>query len=81
MLLKRVIALEGETVEFREGLLYVNGILIEEPYVLQRSNWQLPPRTVRSGHVYVAWDNRGTDINRHRFGEININRIVGGVFP
>jgi signal peptidase I len=81
MLLKRVVALAGETVEFRGGLLYVDGNLIEEPYVRNRSGWELPPRTVTRGHIYVVGDNRGTAINRHRFGEVNLNRIVGGVFP
>jgi signal peptidase I len=81
MLLKRVVALAGEKVEFRGGLLYVNGNLIEEPYVRYRSDWELPPRTVKPGHIYVVGDNRGTAINHHRFGEINMNRIVGGVFP
>ncbi|MBU1565133.1 MAG: signal peptidase I [Proteobacteria bacterium] len=56
MLLKRIIALQGETVEFREGLLYVNGNLVEEPYVQQRSDWNLPARTARLGHVYVVGD-------------------------
>ncbi len=81
MLLKRIVALQGETVEFRKGLLYVNGNLIDEPYVRFRSNWDLPPRTVAPGHVYVVGDNRGTSMARHRFGEVNMHRIVGGVFP
>ena len=81
MLLKRIVALEGETVEFRKGLLYVNGNVINEPYVRYPSDWQLPPRTITPGHVYVAGDNRGTDMARHQFGEIHIKRIVGGVFP
>ena len=81
MLLKRIVALEGETVEFRTGMLYVNGNLIDEPYVRNRSNWELPPRTVAPGHVYIVGDNRGTTMARHRFGEIDINRIIGGVFP
>jgi signal peptidase I len=79
MLLKRVVALPGETVEFREGELYVDGNLIEEPCVHHRSNWELPPRTVAPGHVYVVGDNRGTPMAVHKFGEINMNRIVGGV--
>jgi signal peptidase I len=79
MLLKRVVALPGETVEFRAGDLYVDGNLIEEPYVHHRSNWELPPRTVALGHVYVVGDNRGTPMALHKFGEINMNRIVGGV--
>jgi signal peptidase I len=81
MLLKRVVALPGETVEFRNGFLYVNGNLIEEPYVRHRSDWELPPRTVSPGHVYVVGDNRGTSMASHRFGEVTVNRIVGGVLP
>lgn len=81
MLLKRIVALEGETVEFRKGLLYVNGNLTSEPYVHHLSDWQLPPRTIAPGHVYVVGDNRGTSMARHQFGEINMKRIVGGVIP
>ena len=81
MLLKRIVALEGETVEFRKGLLYLNGDIIDEPYVRYPSDWQLPPRTIAPGHVYVVGDNRGTSMARHQFGEVNMNRIVGGVFP
>lgn len=81
MLLKRVVALPGETVEFRKGFLYVNGDVITEPYVHHRSDWELPPRTVAPDHIYVVGDNRGTSMARHQFGEVNINRIVGGVFP
>lgn len=79
MLLKRVIALQGETVEFREGKLYVDGNLIEEPYVIHGSDWKLTPRTIAPGHVYVVGDNRGTSMARHRFGQVNMDRIVGGV--
>jgi len=81
MLLKRVVALPGETVEFRKGFLYVNGNPIEEPYVHHRSDWQLSPRTVSPDHVYVVGDNRGTSMARHQFGEVKIKRIVGGVYP
>lgn len=81
MLLKRVVALQGETVEFRKGMLYVNGKLMEEPYVRHRSGWELPPRTVAPGHVYVVGDNRGTPMAQHLFGEVDLNRIVGGVIP
>ncbi len=79
MLLKRIVALPGETVAFRKGELYVDGKLVDEPYVLHRSNWELPPRTIAPGHVYVVGDNRGTPMVVHKFGEINMNRIIGGV--
>lgn len=81
MLLKRIVALEGDTVEFLKGILYVNGKAVPEPYVHFRSDWELPPRTVSPGHVYVVGDNRGTSMARHQFGEVNVRRIVGGVYP
>ncbi|MBU1233510.1 MAG: signal peptidase I [Proteobacteria bacterium] len=79
MLLKRIIALPGETVEFRQGKLFVNGNQIKEPYVHHHSDWNLAMRTIDPGHVYVVGDNRGTPMARHRFGQVRMNRIVGGV--
>ena len=79
MLLKRIVALPGDTVEFREGFLYRNGKRIEEPYVQHRSSWNLAPRKIEPDHVYVVGDNRGTVIARHRFGQVKVDRIVGGV--
>lgn len=79
MLLKRVVALPGDTLEFRKGLLYINGEQVEEPYVHHRSPWNLAPRKIEQGHVYVVGDNRGTKMSRHRFGQVKIDRIIGGV--
>ena len=81
MLMKRIVAYGGETVEFRKGILYVDGKAMDEPYVKYRTDWELPPRTIRNNHVYVVGDNRGTSIDRHQFGEINLSRIVGGIVP
>lgn len=79
MLLKRIVALAGETVEFRDGALYVNGSLVEEPYVRYRSDWSLPPRFVDAGKVYVVGDNRSVPIEQHHFGQVTQQRIMGGV--
>lgn len=81
MLLKRIIALAGDTVEFRDGILYVNGKEIQEDYVKFRNPWNLRPRTVKPNHVYVLGDNRGTPMARHRFGQVLSSRIIGGVIP
>lgn len=78
MLLKRVVALEGERVEFRDGKLLVNGKAIDEPYVRYPCNWNLSPRQVEEGHVYVIGDNRSTPIENHYFGQASVKRVVGG---
>ena len=77
MLLKRVVALEGEEVEFRKGRLFLNGKEIDEPYLKYRGNWELPPRRVEKGNVYVIGDNRGVPMKNHTFGQTPINRILG----
>ncbi len=81
MLMKRIVAVEGETVEFRQGRLYVDGVELNEPYVKNRANWELAQRKVRPNHVYVVGDNRGTPISRHQFGEVHLKRIAGGIVP
>jgi signal peptidase I len=78
MLLKRIVALAGEEVEFRDGRLYVNGEKIEEPYVRYRRDWNLPSRRVEQGNVFVVGDNRGGDLENHYLGETARARIIGG---
>jgi len=77
MLLKRVVAQEGEQVEFRDGQLFVDGKEIEEPYVRYPCTWNLPPRRVEKDCVYVVGDNRSMPIENHHFGQASKNRIVG----
>ncbi len=81
MLLKRVIGLPGETLEFRQGILYINEKQIQEPYVRHRRPWNLAPRRIKPDHVYIVGDNRGTPMSSHVFGQVQINRIIGGVVP
>ena len=78
MLLKRVVALEGEEVEVRKGRFLVNGREISEPYIHYRGDWDLPPRRVEKGCVYVVGDNRGTPIHEHYFGQTPVRRVAGG---
>ncbi len=81
MLLKRILGLPGDTIAFQSGQLYVNGKKLDEPYVVHHSPWELPERTVKPGHVYLIGDNRGTVMKRHKFGQVEISRIIGGVIP
>ena len=77
MLLKRIVAVAGETVEFRGGKLFVDGKRRAEPYIKSGCDWALEPRTVEAGKVYVVGDNRGMGIDGHMFGQVERKRIVG----
>ena len=77
MLLKRVIAFAGETVAFEKGVCIVDGNPLDEPYVKLGCDWDLPPKKVNHGHVYVMGDNRSVPAEAHVGGEIAAARIVG----
>ena len=77
MLLKRIVALPGEWVEFREGKLWVNGKEIHEPYIRYPCHWNLGPRQVEADCVYVVGDNRNMAMERHYFGQTSRKRIMG----
>ncbi|WP_310601388.1 signal peptidase I [Desulfobulbus sp.] len=79
MLLKRIVGLAGDTVEFRNGALFVNDTWVKEPHLRSPSDWNLAPRRVEPGKVYVVGDNRIVPLDRQSMGQVEQARIVGGV--
>lgn len=76
-LLKRIIALPGDTLYFKDGTLYLNGTAQKEDYVKNPCDWNSLPRTVEPGNVYVIGDNRSMPIEKQIFGEVSQKRING----
>ena len=77
MLLKRVVALPGETVGFRNGRLHVNGQPVDEPYVRTSCDWEEPERRLGPDEYYVVGDNRSMPREDHLHGIAERWRIVG----
>lgn len=75
--LKRVVALAGQRVAFRDGALLVDGTPVEEPYVQGPCRWNLPERVVDPGCVYLIGDNRSMSMDEHDFGQVSALRIAG----
>ncbi len=73
-LIKRVIALPGETIEYRDCQLLIDGRQVSEPYldpnVVQPGNCgdPQPPVKVEPGHVFVMGDNRGASLDSRTAG-------------
>lgn len=76
-LLKRVLAFPGETVEMRNGILYVNGKAVDEPYVKYPCNWNMSSREVPKGKIFVLGDNRSMPMHNHMGGLIDHDRLAG----
>lgn len=77
LLIKRVIGLPGETIEVRDGSVYINGQPLNEPYLTRQTSGSYGPTLIPEGQVFVMGDNRGASNDSRVFGPVPMDRIVG----
>jgi signal peptidase I len=77
MYCKRIVGLPGESVAFHQGHLFINGQLVDEPYLKKECNWEQPAEQVGPDEYYVVGDNRSMDYSLHEKGRADRSRIVG----
>jgi len=79
-IIKRVIAVGGDTIELTDGVLYVNGEVVDEPYVVNKDVVKGQPKLeIPDGYVYVMGDNRPVSGDSRVLGPIPEDRIIGRV--
>ena len=76
-LLKRIIALPGDTIEISRGVVYVNDKPLDEPYVKNGCNWRYERHKVPHDKIFVLGDNRSMPMKEHKGGMIDKNRLAG----
>lgn len=86
-IVKRVIATEGQTVDidFNEGIVYVDGVALDEPYVNSPTNKREDFNgavTVPEGCIFVMGDNRNasTDSRSNSVGMVDERCVIGKVY-
>jgi signal peptidase I len=88
-IIKRVEGLPGDTLQIKNGQLYRNGKVVNEPYILETmanfEPYSTPydlinhPYTVPQGHVFVMGDNRNISEDSRYFGPFTYAQIKGEV--
>lgn len=81
-LIKRVIAVAGEKVEVKKGVVYVNGKPLKEPYknTVFTTYPDTPEVEVPADHIYVMGDNRGRSFDSRMIGPIHTKQVDGKAF-
>lgn len=90
-LLKRVIATEGQTIDFVDGVVYVDGVALDEPYTGGKPTYPSDttytgagqityPYVVPEGHVWLMGDNRTNSRDSRYYGAIPVSSVYARAF-
>lgn len=80
LLVKRVVALPGEVVEIRKGIVYVNGEPLPEPFPHDMTPYDMAPITLGPLSYLVLGDNRSNSNDSRSFGPVTLDQILGRVW-
>ena len=81
LFVKRLVGLPGDTLEIREGVLYVNGEAVDESGIdmYSQSTASMSPLTLGEDQFFVMGDNRGNSNDSRRVGPITRKMVVAHV--
>lgn len=76
--IKRVIGKAGDTIEIKKGMVYRNGQLLQEDYILEQME-DTPDQkvVVPEKSVYILGDNRNNSSDSREIGCVPVENIIG----
>lgn len=77
---KRLIGMPGDTVEVKDGTVFINGIPLDEPYIKDEPEYRFGPYTVPEGNYFVMGDDRNNSTDSHYGWTVTRDNIVGEVW-
>lgn len=78
-LIKRVIGLPGETLEYKDNKLYINGEVVDEPFLEEETEDYLYEGKIKDNCYFAVGDNRSDSLDSRYFGCFDKDNIEGKV--
>jgi signal peptidase I len=75
--IKRVIGLPGETVEIKDEKVFIDGIPLEEEYIMEPPTYTMPATEVPEDEYFVLGDNRNNSNDSHNNWTVPRDNIIG----
>ena len=79
LFVKRIIGLPGETIEIREGTVYIDGEPIAETYLTRVDDQSMDPIPLAKDEIFVMGDNRPVSRDSRAVGPLTLDEIYGRV--
>ncbi len=79
-LVKRAIGLPGEKLEVKDGAVYINDKVLNEPYVVEPADYNYGPVTIPDDSYFMLGDNRRYSKDSHVWGYVSADDILGRVW-
>ena len=78
--IKRVIGLPGETLEIKNGFVYVNGKALLEQHSMNRDNFNMAKTKIPADNYFMMGDNRGNSADSRYWGFVPKDNVIGLAF-
>ncbi len=75
--IKRIIALPGDTIEVKNGAVYLNGSKLDEPYIKEPPAYKLQQKKIPENEYFVLGDNRNNASDSHNGWTVPRQNIIG----
>lgn len=76
-LIKRVIAVPGDSIEIKDGVVFVNDEILEESYINTVTNLEVERYVIPDNTYFMMGDNRYVSLDSRQLGPIEADRIIG----
>ncbi len=76
-LIRRLVGLPNESLEIKDGVVYINDQALEEAYILKAEGQSLTKIQLAEDEYFVMGDNRNNNNDSKSFGPVKAKDIVG----